>query len=102
MYPLLSEWVAHRCATLTHPTAHHNGCCPSRPEQIRVGARPGQIDRVILKAVDQQPVGFDVAVPETLPVPGEGVVPTGRVERPAFAEGVDDGPQLGHVPAALP
>src|SRR4051812_50050528 len=71
-------------------------------EQACMGARAGQVDRLIVELVDQEPVPGDMALPEPLPGARQGMVPMPGLQRLPGPDRLDDGEQAGHVQAALP
>jgi hypothetical protein len=57
-----------------------------------VSAGPGEIDRFIIEAVNQDPVPAEMAVAEAFPLPLERVVTMASIEGTVQAKRVDDIP----------
>src|SRR5262249_36127729 len=64
-------------------------------EDVGVGAGPGEINRLVVEAVNQEPVGPDMAIAEAFPLPLE------RVVAMASVEGIVKAKRLGDIPQRL-
>lgn len=66
------------------------------------GANGDEPEPLFVPGIDEHPVGFDMALPQTFRVPFERMVPVGRGERAAVPEDVDGPDQEGQVRAPSP
>ena len=72
-----------------------------RLKQVGMGARATALQLAGFFPIDQDPVGFDMAVAPALPVPGQSMVPLARRERLVRPQQADDRLELLHRLAPL-